>query len=318
MNINEHIHILCATDGNYASNCGIMLTSVFENNPSADAYVLVSEQLSKDTIKRYKKIQKKYHTTITFVEVDAKLFDNFPLQGTYWSRATYYRLYAAQLLPKEISRVLYLDCDMIVDGSLGELWNTDLRDRSVAVVSDVQYHFPEHSIRMNLPKDNKYFNAGMLLINVDYWREHNLLDQFLLCIKEYGERLKFNDQDVLNKVLLDSKVHVDLKWNFITVAYYHAFFDQLPEKDKSEVLKISPIIIHYTGPWVRPWMTDYYLYPFAKHWEHYKKLSPWKWTTYYRKHHFFRKFFKREILWPLGLMTATPELISDINKQYIR
>lgn len=301
------IHILCATDENYASQCGIMLTSVFTNNPDSDAFVLVNGSLSPKSKARLESLQHRFNTKIYLIDIADEMFESMPKGGWHLSIVTYYRLCAAQILPKDIERCLYLDCDMIVDDDLSELWNTDLTDRSVAVVSDVWTTRSDIYDRLGYPQSKKYFNAGMLLINLDYWRRHNLQDAFFNYIENNREVIQAHDQDVLNVVLADSKVHVPIKWNFEIVGYARHFYDTFPRNVQDEINSLQPVIIHYAGPTIRPWMLEYYTYPFAKKWMEYKRMSPWKFQIYWFKtnRHLLRKLIKRFILWPLGYKKTT-------------
>lgn len=300
--MSKTIHILCATDDNYASQCGIMLTSVLHNNANVDIYVMISNPLSKRNMRRFNALQHKFNAKITFLDVDKRLFEKMPKGYRDLSVVAYYRLCVAQILPPNIERCLYLDCDMNVDGDLSELWNTDLTNRSVAVVSDVWTTRLDIYNRLGYHPSKKYFNSGMLLINLDYWRQHGLQDKFFDYIKENEDVIEAHDQDVLNTVLVDSKVHVPIKWNFEIVGYARHFYDTFPRNVQDEIKAIRPVIIHYCGIGVRPWMQDYYIYPFAKTWLEYKRKSPWKSQLYWfaTNRHLLRKLIKRFILWPLG------------------
>ena len=118
----SRIAIVCATDDNYAPYCGIMLTSVLENNRDREvsAYILIDKPLLEIHQKRFKQLSDKYSSGIEFVMVDKSFFEKFPIKGEaknvkHWSIVTYYRLYAEELLPKSVDKVLYLDCDIIVN-----------------------------------------------------------------------------------------------------------------------------------------------------------------------------------------------------------
>lgn len=307
MILEEKIHILCATDNNYASQCGIMLTSVLYNNPDIDVYVLVSSPLSARNLRRFNELQRIFKTDIYFITVSEDLFSNMPAGYRKLSMTTYFRLCAAQILPQKINRCLYLDCDIIVNGSLQELWNTNLNNHSAAVVSDVWCQRMDIYERLGYNPKLKYFNAGMLLINLDYWRRHNLQDKFFDYIRQNKDIIEAHDQDVLNVILADSKVHVSLKWNFEIVGYAKQYYESFPLDVQNQITGLQPTIIHYCGTIIRPWMLDYYNYPFAQLWMQYKRKSPWRWQVYHfcNKRHLTRKIVKRFVLWPLGYKKST-------------
>ena len=189
--------------------------------------------------------------------------------------ATYYRLYLSEILPDLIEKVIYLDSDILVRHDLEELWNVEISDYSIACVQDCNAYKDEHYERLQYPKEKGYFNAGMLLVNLKYWREHEMIDKFVHFIQHHSDRIKLHDQDVLNYVLRDSKKEVNLKWNFqedcLKTQFSSSLFCQ--EKEWEEV-RNNPAIIHFTGP-LKPWFSDCQ-HPFKKLYLAYMKQTKWK------------------------------------------
>ena len=135
--------IVCSTDSCYVMQTGIMLTSLFENNREADIRVHVLHNgIDSNSLMLIERIAYDYGQKITFYLVDESLFCAFPIgrdgQNTHvgTSYATYYRLFLSELLPDDISRVLYLDGDIIVTDSLNDLWTTDMHVKALAGVAD--------------------------------------------------------------------------------------------------------------------------------------------------------------------------------------
>ena len=97
--------------------------------------------------------------------MDSTLIDNLPLSKAeglnHISKATYYRLLIADILPKEIDRVLYLDCDIIVNDSLEELWGIDMTGKAIA--ASPQIGSGHDCERLGYPIEDGYFNAGQFL-----------------------------------------------------------------------------------------------------------------------------------------------------------
>ena len=96
---------------------------------------------------------------------------------------------------------------------ISEFWNTDLSGCGAACVEDIGKDEDERYERLHYDKSCSYFNAGVLLINLDYWRKHKVDVQCVRYFETYPERIQFNDQDLLNVVLCKDKVFVPLKWN---------------------------------------------------------------------------------------------------------
>jgi len=252
-------NILCATDDNYAHYCGIMLTSLFENNQENQIRVYVVtgglNNLNKNTLL---KLASAYSQVLEIITVDNILFKDCPIDPIkdHVSIATYYRLAVSMLLPKSIDKVLYLDCDMIICRSIRELYDTDLTGFACGVVNDEAYMTDVPYDRLEQTKDllNPYFNAGMLLINLSYWRENNITEKSFNYISRHLHKLLFHDQDTLNGVLFGLvkylKPTYNLQTGFLFTSYF-ADFDPNLQKEIREAIS-SPVIIHYTG-YTKPW-----------------------------------------------------------------
>lgn len=304
----ETINVLCATDDNYVPYCGIMLTSLFENNKDVrvDVYVLIDKPLSKRSQRRFEKLTEQYGNGISFLIIDKSFLEKFPTKGmSYWSIAMYYRIFAEQLVPNHVDRILYLDCDIIVRSNIKSLWEIDMTHKAVGVVPDIMTTCDVNIYeRLQYPSEAGYFNSGVLLINLGYWRECKISQQCLDYLSENYDRLFANDQDVLNAVLWDKKITLPLRYNYQIQYLSNYFFNLQSDNMKKEVLDTynNPIIIHYAHA-IKPWAILYYKKPFLQEWEYYKNISQWSslWRTL-PQNKTINFTIKRFILWPLGLM----------------
>lgn len=272
------INILCSIDDNYVPFCGIMLTSLFETNLKENFEVyLFTEKLKDENIKMLQRMITDYGNHLNICYIDENVVKNFPIKGSdHVSLATYYRLFAPALLPKDVDKVIYLDCDMIVNGSISALWNEDVSEYALRAVDDESGNEISKFNRLNYPAQRGYFCAGMLLINLDYWRKHNVMERCLQYISDFPERLLFHDQDVLNAVLNEEKGALPLKYNFQTAFLYNYGRDAFSSVINGEIIKTiseSPAIIHYTGPY-KPWF-PHSNHPYANYFLYYKKISYW-------------------------------------------
>lgn len=125
---------------------------------------------------------------------------NLPNQRAHLTVETYYRLFISDILPSDIDKVLWLDCDIIVAGDLKELWNEGISDSAVGVVPDFENNNVRVMNRLKYDAAYGYFNAGVLLINLKYWRRENIIPIFTNYISDHYENLYYHDQDVLNYV----------------------------------------------------------------------------------------------------------------------
>lgn len=278
-NINNMMNILCATDDSYAPYCGIMLTSLFESHPhnKLNVYVLTA-QLNEQHQKEYTLLASRYGQCINIVNVDPHDFQDCPFnpETDHVSEAAYYRLMVGKLLPKELDRILYLDCDIIVNKSLCNLYTTDLTGKACGVIIDEAEYMDKHYNRIGLDKKlYHYFNSGVLLINLDYWRNHDIDNRCMSYIARNKERLAFHDQDTLNMVVKDEVSFLPLTYNFQSAFLFKAILPSFSKAMQSEITDTAPNakIIHFTGP-SKPWFKGS-RHPYVKTWLRYRDLSLW-------------------------------------------
>ncbi|MBR0361882.1 MAG: glycosyltransferase family 8 protein, partial [Paraprevotella sp.] len=187
--------------------------------------------------------------------------------------ATYYRCILADILPKNIDRLLYIDCDIVILGNISDFWNTPLDGIGVAAVEDIGCGEKERYEILKYPMEDSYFNAGVLMINLRYWREQQVGRACIDYFHDYPERILFNDQDLLNSILHKSKVLVDLRWN-VQDGFYRNPKNMTQEwKTKYEHVLKNPVILHYTNR--NPWDYDSQ-HPLREEYFKYLDMTPWK------------------------------------------
>lgn len=290
------MNIVCNIDDAYVKYCSVMLTSLFENNKEEKIDIhIITTHLTEDNRQLLNQQVHKYGNEIYYYLVKEELLKDYPIYTQeHISLSAYLRIFVAQVLPANINKVLYLDCDLIVCGSIYDLWNIDISNVAVACVEDMWSGKQDNYDRLAYDKQYSYFNSGVLLINLDYWREHNLIPQIIRYILDNGSKLIFYDQDALNAILHDKKKFIPLRWNmqdgfFRVKCRIHK--DRLPLLE--EELK-HPVIIHYTGgkkPWnyksQHPYKKEYYKYLNMTRWKGECEVMPMA----YRIKLFFDKLF---------------------------
>lgn len=296
--------ILLSTDKNYIMPTGVTMKSVCVNNDVVTFHVITDDSVSERQKQQLKNVVCKPECQkVVFYQLNSDSFDDFPSLGTvksYVTRATYYRLFIADILPKSVTKIIYLDGDVIVRSSLQTLWNTACNEYAIGAVTDMA-ETTHDFVRLGYERRYGYFNAGVLLINVDYWREHRLKEKFLDLITNHPERIVLHDQDVLNITLYDQKLCLPMKYNvqngFLWKKDFNQFGDRYDEYE-ADVLKaiVDPVIIHFTDN-KKPWHVEDcnpYSYEFMK----YYKQTEWKYRplTHCNKskiRYFAAKFLRR-------------------------
>ena len=122
-------HILCAADDAFAQHCGVMMTSLFSNRKDETYIVHILEHsLSETNQKNLKDIGDKFGQEIIFHHVDNQFAEELKVQsGCSVSDAAYYRLYVCSLLTQEsIERILYIDCDVVINCNISPLFEVDM------------------------------------------------------------------------------------------------------------------------------------------------------------------------------------------------
>jgi len=271
--------IVACTDKWFVMPTGVMIHSVCVNNPDVDImfHVIHDDSVTnKDRRDLEETVAGFNGKFITFYQVDETKFPSFPNVTTRITQATYYRLMLSEVLPKTIGKVLYLDGDIIVRHSLLPLWNTDLNDYAVGAVPASEGN-PEHYHRLNYPSQLGYFNAGVLLINLKYWREHDVVKDFMCILQKFADKLQLHDQDVLNVAFSDKKVRLPIKYNM-----HGVFLEKLPRYDykqyenEVEEARKDPIIVHFIVE--KPWnsYSRQPKHPFASTFFKYQSQTKWK------------------------------------------
>jgi lipopolysaccharide biosynthesis glycosyltransferase len=132
----------------------------------------------------------------------------------HFSAAASYRLALPRVVPPEIGRLLYLDCDMIAVRDIAELWRTDLAGHAAAAVSDPGVDAAAFAARWELsPERPAYFNSGVFLLDLAVIRAHGLFDRAQAFLVAHQKVLKFPDQDALNYALWQRWQRLDPIWN---------------------------------------------------------------------------------------------------------
>lgn len=266
--------------------CGVMLKSLCENNRNVNAFIVIDESVDDKCKEVLRGIVEPYQgNTLSFILVDGSYFKDFPLLDYLpISRATYYRLLLAEILPTDIDKVIYLDCDVIIRHPLDDFWNTVIDGYAVGCVMEQEIDNIEHYNRLMYSHDYGYFNAGVLLVNLKYWREHNLTKLFMNYVETYPQRILYNDQDVLNGVLHKETLYVSPTYNaqigFFWKKEKKRYCVSKYGKEIEEIVK-DPYILHFSTGF-KPWFHSCQ-HPMRNEFLKYRNMTIWKNEPLYKK-----------------------------------
>jgi len=284
------IPVVCGADDKYAMPLAVMICSILSNLDSSRELLLfiidggIKEENKQKIIRSIDSSQ----CTIQWLTPSEDLLKNLKLSG-HFSIAIYYRLLIPDLLPNTFDRAIYLDCDLIVNADLGALWDIEIGDHYLLAALDGDHYLlkpldsrlpSSASVLLNSEKldvlPHKYFNSGVLMLNLKKWRSEQIGLKVIHYIDQYPENIRFPDQDGLNVVLAGQWGELDLRWNQTPFIYNYSFWSDSPfDQETYNNIINDPWIIHFASKF-KPWNT----YKFrAKHQElFYRYLDMTDWT----------------------------------------
>lgn len=262
------IPIFLASDENYAPYlCTTMFSILMHTTSQIDFYVM-SNKISDDSKAKIKESLSCYNNfSIEYIDISNFDLSRFPIKRHY-SVNTFARYFIPDIKP-ELKKVLYLDSDIIVRDDILKLWNYDLNDKLIAAVSEKFYKnnakYLKEKIDSNYSNIEKYFNAGVLVLDVEGIKKENLMQQCIEKTIELSDKLSCPDQDILNIVFEDKLMHLPDEFNFMPDLlndYYVKYYGEV----YSNKLKDNAVILHYVSgkPWYNLSSAGEYFWDVAK------------------------------------------------------
>ena len=263
------INILAACDANYVQHLGVMLVSLLEHNAAERFRVFVLTSVTAAEMAKVAASCAGYRCEIVPVSIDPGRLDGVPVYG-HVTRAGYYRLLLGDVLPPDVSRVLYLDSDILIAGSIAELWNRDLGGNIVAAVADEVGAPP----KLKLPAGETYFNSGVMVIDLEQWRRERVGEAALAFARDEPHRITWWDQCALNFVLRGRWLRLDRKWNLQTLALGRFTQYDVVSTAEGRQRLADAVVIHFTTN-AKPWL---YLcgHPAKAAYWRYLRKTPWR------------------------------------------
>ncbi len=210
------MHICFACDKNYLHYLYITISSILHSAKSSDNhnfYILQSDftDYEKDIINKLQNIKK---FNIEYLHVDESKLEGCRKEGYHIPIQTFYRYLIADLKP-ELDKIIYLDVDVEVVGSLNEMWNIDIEGYYLGAALDtIVYKDKEHKEKIGINSDSDYFNAGVLILNLEEFRKNNLMKILVKSSIDNQNKFSFGDQDALNVTSVNKFKVIDRKYNF--------------------------------------------------------------------------------------------------------
>lgn len=276
----KELNIMYSSDDNYTSIVGVSLISLLENNMDFDKITIhfIDCGLSEKSKSILREIVLKYNRIVIFHPLE-NVISYYTINAP---KPSYYgRLFAPFFINDD--KILYLDCDLLIVNSLMSLWQTDLTGYCMAAVQGPGAS-AENRAKLNIPFETRYINSGMLLINLDYWREHHLTEKLVNYLNKHGEIPPYHDQNIINAICYRNTLIVHPRYNLLwsmmcckpkdicrlnKIKHYYT-----DEEIRSAIRE--PVIIHFSNSiYGRPWKVVCH-HKYKHMYMYYRALSPWK------------------------------------------
>lgn len=283
------MNVVYSTSDAYSGIAAVSIASLLENSKDAaeiNVYV-IDMGISDQNKERLEELVNRYGRKLFFLEkLNIEKLTGTHINVGRWHISTFSRLFLLHVLPKDMKKVIYIDCDMIIRHSLNELWDMDMEGTWVMSADDCRGKM--YRTNIGIPEDSIYTNNGLMVIDLEAWKENNVERMFIDFIKKYNGDITYMDQGVLNGVFqpLKKVKLLPISYNAQT-ACYDLDYDGLQvcrnpvwayTKEEFEKAIADPIVVHFTTCFLsgtRPWIIgDKHRYQpeFIK----YRNMTGWK------------------------------------------
>ena len=242
------MNIAISLNSKYINAAKSMLFSLQKYAKEPIIVWLLNHSLSNHEVRRFKSFLRKYNIDLAVIPIGSSFFDDMPLVSeNQFSIEMYYRIFIPWLLPEMVDRALWLDSDIIVSGDIADFYNLDLNGHCIAACEDGRYINTrtrgQDNNRLGLDDSHRYFNSGVLLMNLDLIRRSFSQEEVCTLAVRMREKLVYPDQDILNCLYQNSVMYTDYHLYNCGVDRIHLLTDE----EKSSIR-----ILHYYGlnkPW---------------------------------------------------------------------
>ena len=198
----------------------------------------------------------------------------------YVGRACYHKIFIPEILGTAYPRIIYLDCDVIVEADLSELWNAKMDDDDyVLAVQDLINPFVSSPFGLVKWQDlgrnasDSLFNSGLLVFNTKKWVREDVSGKMAIWLKNNYYDVRLCDQDAMNAVIGNNWGHLDLSWNVLPRMRIARNYCLLGKEDHEKLISNAGIL-HFCGP-DKPW-NQLCRHPRKDRFFHYLHMTSWE------------------------------------------
>lgn len=285
----DSIVVVCAADNNYAMPLAVTVRSAIENLKGERKLILfiVDGGIKKQNKRKILKSLPSDKCQVNWIADPAEQlgkvgasrqlnFGDLP----HLSISSYYRILISELLPRQYSKAIYLDCDVVVTEDLNRLWDIDIQDNYLLSVQEIVCPYvssPQGLVNykeLGIPADTKYFTPGVLVLNLEKWRMDNTSTKCVEYLEKNQQYIRWHDTCVLNAVVAGKWAEIDPRWNQTPSVYRFTSWKDTPFSEEAfNNLVHNPYIIHFANP-AKPWNSREQ-HPFNHLFFHYLDMTAW-------------------------------------------
>jgi lipopolysaccharide biosynthesis glycosyltransferase len=279
VNSTDTIHVVIAINHEFVPHAAAMLASLLCNRNQDDHLMIhvMHNQLSerdKDRLRRLEKLADGF-CQITYRKIRIEDHQDFVITG-HLSIETYFRLQLPELFP-ELSRIIYLDVDLLVRTSLAQLWQMDLARNLIAAAGEDDNTARDYAeLGMN---PGQRFNAGLMVCDLDAMRKLRLWEAYQLAMTKFADHIYVNDQYLLNHVLAGQVLFLPLRWNHCSSIYRRPLEFAMYDQQDIVASIADPAILHFQGK-RKPWQMQRDIHLYAHEYWRYLAMTSWKWNCW--------------------------------------
>lgn len=267
----NRVDTLLCTNVLFQQHAAVCLASLLANNPDLVFNIVIVAQPTEalDEEKFRRSLTQFTNYSLQFIKFSFPADLSLPLIAHY-TIDTYTRLWIKEFFPQNVNRVLYLDADIVVVGSLAPLWFADLNG---ALLGAVDIPGSDQGVTLlGLNHEDGYFNAGVLLIDLEQWRTIRAEEIVLDYVRNNPDRIMY-DQDALNACFHACTKRLDYRWNVIRPFYREPVTLPL-DRAEIEAIRREARIIHFNGG-SKPW--SYFCdHPRRGEYQRYLLMTAWR------------------------------------------
>ena len=249
--------IACAFDESFAIPAAVALRSISIHwKADQPVYVFVLDGGITEPVRR--RVEQSVDPStlrINWCTVDREFFCGLPAR-MHRNLLSIYRFAVGEVIPNSVERAVWIDVDVMVNRCMAELWHIDLGVNPIAAVQDMAIPWISSPLglrkseRKEMPENTPYFNSGLVVIDMDKWRDAQSDRRLMRLLKTQPWGVRHQDQHAMNVLYLDNWTALDPRWNVISSlagrSYYRGPSSHLPE------LLENPWMVHYAG-FFKPW-----------------------------------------------------------------